>query len=105
MRPATFPMKPLLLAAALVFVPSCGPKHLAITPPRPPADLFQRADRPEATADALTSDDAAERLDRDRDDWGKRTAASFDAACRWMQRTFAYTPPLVCRQAPEWERR
>lgn len=64
--------------------------------------MFSRADWPVATAEALTSDDAAERLDRDRADWGKRNAAQLDAACRWMQRTFRYTPPMVCRQAPEW---
>ena len=68
--------------------------------PLPPADLFNRADRPAVTAEALTSDAAAEKLDRDRDDWGKRTALSLDAACRWMRDTLY--PGLVCRSGVEW---
>lgn len=103
MRRATFLTKALPLAAALAFAPSCATRPVVVAPPRPPADLFARSDHPAATAEALTSDEAAERLDRDRDDWGKRNAVSLDAACRWMQRTFVYTPPLACRARPEWE--
>lgn len=103
MQRAIFLMRALPLAAALVTAASCKTAPVAVAPPRPPADLFARADRPAATAETLTSDEAAERLDRDRDDWGKRNAVGLDAACRWMQRTFVYAPPLVCRQRPEWE--
>jgi hypothetical protein len=77
-----------------------------LEPPRPPADLLARADRPLATPEALASDVAADRFDRDVSDWGKRNAVQLDAACRWLQRTFRYAPPLTCRaERPEWEAR
>ena len=94
MRLATFPTRLLLLASALVSVSSCADKAL-ITPP---ADLLSRADEPQMTADALTSEEAYERQRDAKIEWGRDNAGIIDRACWWMQD--AGVKGLDCRKRP-----
>jgi len=74
----------LPLASALVLASSC---HGRLPPPsnlRPPANLLKRADEPQITPEALTSEAAFEKWREDQADWGKENAGIIDRACWWM---------------------
>ena len=92
MRRLTFPIKGLLLASALVLVPSCGGEdNRVLSLPPAPQDI-ERAQandaRPAYPDEALTSEAAHEAWTDDALDWGDRRNL---LAYRWCQlwNTFA----------------
>lgn len=98
-----FLMLALLPASALVSASSCSSKIKPQVALRVPADTFDRADRPQMTAEALDSAEAGERVQDARDAWGKAIARQLDAACRLL-RDSGVQGLKPCRPAKaEWE--
>jgi hypothetical protein len=95
-------MLALPIALALASVSSCASNPGPTVDLNLSADTFERADRPEMTAEALDSEAAREAVEDARDAWAKDVARRFDAACRVLQRVAV--ADLRCRPAKaEWE--
>ena len=103
MRRKAFLILALLPASALVSASSCSSRIKPQVELRVPADLLDRPDRPQMTAEALDSAEAGERVQDARDAWGKALARQVDAACRALRASGV--PGLnPCRPAKaEWE--
>jgi hypothetical protein len=93
----------LLPASVLASASSCTSKIKPQVALHVPADTFDRADRPQMTAEALDSAEAGEMVQDARDAWAKAVARQLDAACRLM-RDSGVKGLKPCRPAvAEWE--
>ena len=97
MRPETFLTRALLLASAPVLASSCAGNPEPQVGLNPPADILSRADEPQMTPEALTSEEVYERQRDGKIEWGRDNAGIIDRACWWFQDAGV---PLTCRDRP-----
>ena len=84
MRHVTY--RTMLLVPALVLVSAwtCGEKPRPQVGLSPPVNLLNREPEPATPIEALTSDEAANRSNDAKIEWGRQNAGIIDRACQWL---------------------
>lgn len=99
MQPPARRLRQLLLAAALVAVPSCAPKLGPVVLLSPNPAYLKRDDKPVAPPTIATDEDAQIKYDNDIHDWGQRRDNAVGEVCRWFQTQGV--KGLDCQPAPQ----